>query len=175
MVSRSIALWWMRFDWDIKKLALWYLPSFFRNESQVAFINVLLKPLLSGFEVFLNYRSGQIYESYLTGQTIQLQRLANDRFDNELRRIVIIHSADADLVLYLDEENQPAQDLNLYLDSEDSPSDDLMLYLDSEAGGALPFDFRVIAPISLQTSEVELYNIIRQYALINKTFDIIFV
>lgn len=165
----------MRFDWDIKKLALWYLPSFFRNESQVAFVNVLLKPLLSGFEDFLSYRSSQIYESYLTGQVIQLQRLVNDRFDNELRRIIIIHSTDLDLILYLDEENQPAQDLNLYLDSEDLPSSDLMLYMDNEVGGALPFDFRVIVPISLQAFEVELYNIIRQYALIDKTFDIIFV
>lgn len=165
----------MRFDWDIKKLALWYLPSFFRNESQVAFINVLLKPLLSGFEGFLNYRSNQIYESYLTGQTIQLQRLLNDRFDTELRRIIITHSESSDLTLYLDEESQSQGDLTLYLDEENQSQEDLTLYLDGEADVALPFDFRVLAPASLIDFETELYNITRQYTLINKNFDIIFV
>lgn len=163
----------MRFDWDINKTILWLLPTPLRLRRQWAWLKVLIYPISTAYQVFLNYRDQQLYESYLTGQTIQLQRLLNDRFDNSLRRIVIIHSSDSDIPLYLDQENQPAQDLNLYLDEESQP-DTVILYLDGEPGASLLVDFRVIAPISLTNAQIEIENLVRQYALVDKTFDVVF-
>lgn len=145
-----------------------------RKEVQYAWLKTILKPLATAYTSFLGYRTNQIYECYLTGQTIQLQRLLNDTYDNTLRRIYIIHSLDSDIDLYLDSESQPASDLIFYLDSEAVPANDEDLYLDGEMGGALPVDFRVIAPTSLSGEVVIMTNLIRKYALIDKTFDIVF-
>lgn len=164
----------MRFDWDIDKTILWLMPSFLRKIMHWSWLKTLLTPLKTDYADFLAYRSTQLYECYITGQTIQLQRILNDKYDPDLRRIIIIHSLDNDVNLFLDAENQPDEDLILYVDSE-GESDTLLLYLDNEAGGVLPVDFRVLVPISLSSFETMITQLIRKYALIDKTFDILFV
>jgi hypothetical protein len=164
----------MRFDWDIDKTILWLMPSFLRKIAHWSWLKALLSPVKSKYADFLVYREAQLYESYLTGQTIQLQRILNDKYDPDLRRIIIIHSLDNDIVLFLDEENQPDEDLVFYMDSE-GQADTLSLYLDEEAGGVLPVDFRVLVPAGLGSVATLMTQLIRKYALIDKTFDIVFV
>jgi hypothetical protein len=102
-------------------------------------------------------------------------QLLNDRYDDALRRIIIIHSLNFDITLYLDSEAQPSEDKVLYTDAEATPANDIDLYLDSESGGSLGVDFRVLVPTAYSAFEIEMTNLIRKYALVDKTFDIQFV
>ena len=164
----------MRFDWNIDLTALWQMPSFLRKMAHWCWLKALLAPLKTDYADFLIYRDAQLYECYITGQTIQLQRILNDRYDIDLRRIIIIHSLDSDIDLFLDAEAQPDEDIVLYLDSEGEP-DTIVLYLDGEAGSTLPVDFRVLVPTGLAGYLILITQLIRKYALIDKTFDIVFV
>lgn len=140
-----------------------------------SWLKSLCTPINTVYTSFLTYRTNTLYECYLTGQTIQLQRLLNDRYDDALRRIIIIHSLNFDITLYLDSEAQPSEDKVLYTDAEATPANDIDLYLDSESGGSLGVDFRVLVPTAYSAFEIEMTNLIRKYALVDKTFDIQFV
>lgn len=163
------------YNWDIDDTIIMLMPSFLRKPRHFAWLKAILNPIKNLYAGFLVYRDEQIYEAYLTGQTIQLERLLNDLFDNSLRRIYIVHSLDLDIILFLDEEAQPLEDVVLYLDSEAEPLEDLTLYRDLEDAGALPQDFRVIAPATLTSQQTEFEKRIDKYKLVQKTYDIVFV
>ncbi|MDX2304600.1 MAG: hypothetical protein NW226_17460 [Microscillaceae bacterium] len=162
------------FNWNIDLTILWMMPPETKIAVHYAWIKALLNPVKSNYSDFLLYRRAEIYDAYITGQTFQLRRLLNDSFDPDLKRIVIIHSFDDDLTLYLDEENQPNEDIFLYLDQENQPAAHITLYLDGEPAGVLPVDFRIVAPLSLQAMENEIFSLVSTKALASKTYDIIF-
>jgi hypothetical protein len=159
----------MWFDFDINRLALWVLPPKFQNEKHYAWLKVLVRPLVVLWLSFLDFRKNTKYESYLTGQTFQIQRALNDSFDNTERRIRIESRSSQSLFLFVDADNQPTQDIILYQDNETMLTTQIYLYFENE-GADFTEDFRVICPNTLLPKNTQIIALIKKYALADKIF-----
>ena len=91
----------LRYRLEQGPLILYLLPSLLRQARQVAWLKALLTPLLSLQLRFADLVRASLTELSYNGQTLQLQRALNDRFDHAFRRILIINS---------DTENEPSYD-----------------------------------------------------------------
>lgn len=74
-------------DWD--KFAEEYMPIELRQEFNVAFVQMLLSPLYNMSLRFARLREQIDYELSLGPSVWQLEKVANDRFDPDQRRIYI--------------------------------------------------------------------------------------
>jgi hypothetical protein len=76
-----------------------------RTPIRLALIYSLLSPLDENFNNISQFLADKLRELGYNGQTIQLERLLNDKFDSTLRRIFIRHSIfDFDFLFYVEEE-----------------------------------------------------------------------
>lgn len=79
----------MWYNIDYKKLAVLMLPNFLRKPVLVAFIQSLLTPIANLHDEWLQKRLTNLYKLQHTGQVCFLRKVLNDRFDPQLRRIII--------------------------------------------------------------------------------------
>src|SRR3989339_480346 len=82
----------MIFGIDINKLIQQLTPHFLNKPKQIAWLQVLLYPLVWLYSEFLTYRTAKLKEATINSQVIRFRRALRDRFENE--SIEIIHPED---------------------------------------------------------------------------------
>ena len=142
------------FNLDIKKVVLYLLPTILRKPRLIAFINALSIPFESTLNILSNYRLRLNKEVAITPQKCYLRKYLNDRFDVNLRRILIEDSVSLPTTF-------------IYLESENNPKF-LPFYLSDTEG----VNFVVKVPISLQNIESQIIDFLSRYKLPSKTFRI---
>lgn len=70
------------------------IPRWWRRVRMMAWLRVLIWPVMQLHAAFKAYRLSTLYDMRITGQVIYLERALNDRFDNVARRIYIETQAD---------------------------------------------------------------------------------
>lgn len=74
-------------DWN--KLINNNVPVFMRTQERLEWLQVAFKGIKTAYNRFLNIRSNARYRLTHTGQIIYLEKVLNDAFDNDQRRIFI--------------------------------------------------------------------------------------
>lgn len=149
-----------------KKLVIWLLPKPIRKPVQVSWIMALLSPLTMFYNLFLAFRTSVLYLLDIDSTISKLQKLLNDRYDSQQRRIVIVDGAEFEPVfIYQRGENKP---VFLYQKSENKP---VYLYTKAEVG-ATTVDFVINIPVFVVADVSEVQALIRRFKLPGKTFKV---
>lgn len=154
------------FNFDIKKWIYNVLPTFLRKQNLTDFLEALLSPLKRLFDLLVSFRNGNLYRLDITSQVCKLEKMLNDRYDPEQRRITI---TDGEFVpeefIYKSVEKR---DISVYLNSE---NDNVPVYKFIEFGSKYS-DFIVNVPGSVAFDLSEMTALIHMYKLASKIFTI---
>lgn len=97
---------WFNVNW--KKLAILLTPTLLRSELIKACIELLMEGINDVHYNWLQFRKSNIYMLAHNSQVCYLRASLNDRFDNELRRIVLIDGNKYQRkYIYTDQEQKP--------------------------------------------------------------------
>ena len=109
---------------DYNKLILWLVPDFKRKSKHYAWLRVLASPVVRLSELFLKRREENLYRISHNGQVFSLQKVLNDRFDSQQRRIYITDGYSMDrLFIHTRDEDKPKSLGTLYLHNRGDYSD----------------------------------------------------
>lgn len=154
------------FNIAYKKLVIWLLPKPIRKPEHVAWLMALLSPLTAFYNLFLAFRTSVLYFLDIDSRVCKLQKLLNDRYDGQQRRIVIEDGTEYDPVfIYQREENKP---VFLYQREENKP---VIIYTKSEVG-ATSVDFVIKVPVFVVIDINEVQALVRRFRLPGKTFKV---
>ncbi len=155
---------------DFRSLANLLTPPFLRKKTFIDWLSCLLHPLS-----FVNYnlnifRKESIYKVTHNGQVVYLQKVLNDKYDNELRRIRIQDSFIYDPTWVYPE----IRELPVYVYDENNP---VYIY-DESAFDTAETDFVAIFPneikpvneIDLNILEIQIKSLINYYKLAGKRY-----
>lgn len=155
------------FNTDINQLGVLLLPTFLRKPVILAFLRVLLSPVLFLFSLFSKNRDNNLYQLQITPQVCYLEKMLNDRYDPQERRIYITDGEMRDTdYLYLQSE---LQDEYIFLESEKK---DEYYFLENEIGfsGAT---FIIHVPQAVSFNENEMRGLVNSYKLTTRSYDIV--
>ncbi len=79
----------MWYNIDFNKIAVLLLPTSIRKPKIIAYLKVLLSPVVELHELFLQKQKLDVFRLEHNGQVCYLRKALNDVFDNDLRRIEI--------------------------------------------------------------------------------------
>lgn len=158
-----------RYDLSYQRLALSLVPLTLRRPLLMAFIYLLISPVICCANLFARFRTDTDYRLHHNGQVCYLSAMLNDRFDPTQRRIRITDVA-------------PLQGNILYRRTEGrflfAPSRNAdALTLNRRAfSGSDSVDFAVIVPADLQGSfpNSQMQALISAYKLASKRFIILY-
>lgn len=167
------------FKIDLNKLVVELLPPFLRKPIIVAFLIVLTSPLISIYLLFVAFRQKAKYKLQHNGQVCFLRKVLNDKFDPQLRRIVI-EDVERALPVYIFTKNE-GNPVYLYEDNEGVKPK--YLYPDFQINDSSLADFLVKIPADVwnsQKTETEsglrfyrIEQVLNEYKLASKQFKII--
>lgn len=161
----------MRFDKPIyiinwQKLVVWLIPTPLRQPRLMAWIQALAAPIGDVYLKFIALKNYADYELSITPQVCFLQKMLNDKWDSDLRRIRIVKPViKSPLILYLKSENKRQL---LFLKSENKP---VILYKKIESE-AFIVDFIVEVPGDVIFDRYEMSARLENKILPSKIFDI---
>lgn len=152
---------------DYTRLNRLLLPTFLRKEILIIILNSMIGGIRSIYSRFLFFRDDNLYRLSITPQVFSLEKLLNDRFDVDKRRIYI---TDGEFYkskyLYTKPEKQP---LFIRTKAENKP-----LFINTEAEtGSKGVDFIVHVPSGLIYDEAVFKGLLEAYKLVSKTYEII--
>ena len=160
---KQLSIMW--FDLDVRKLAVQLTPTFLRGEVLTAFLKALTKPIADIHYQFVQNRKDNLYILAHNGQKCYLRAALNDKYDNELRRIVIDDGNLADpLYIYTDAEIDAQPGLAKFLT--------LTIYNNAESADT-GVDFYVRVPADVVYNEYEMKYLIDFYKLASKRYKIV--
>lgn len=164
------------FNIDFKRLSILWMRTFSRNPFNIAFVIVLITPLISLYILFLKLRKLNLIRMGITCQKFSMQKRLNDFFDPMERRIRIVKGMRYDSIfLYTEAEIDPnaqdyySDDINnkmKWLNGAEKP-----IYLRTEAELYSEFDFIVEIP-NININEHQLRAEIEYYMLQSKQYKI---
>lgn len=147
---------------DYYRFLLQLLPMLLRKPVMVAYMQVLIIPVVKLYNTFTEYREQTLYELAHNGQVYSMENVLNDRFDMVTRRIYITDGFAVErFYIYTRDEAKP-QELPQYLYN---PAD----YADTGV------DFIVWVPKAVVVSDdemVEMNALIKFYKLASKRYKI---
>ncbi len=137
---------WFNINWN--KLALQNLPTLLRKPYAAFFSQVLLKPIISLYNNWFQWRDENLYKLSHTGQVCKLRQSLNDRFDPALRRIYIGDAQFYDTTyIYTEAEAQ-----DVYVNTE---AEEPTIWLRTEAETAdTGLDFIVFVPEQIFNTQI---------------------
>lgn len=152
-------------NWNISDWALRVIPSLMRKEPVISFVRALLTSISAPYSVFVTYKAEMLKKVRYNGQQIILENLLNDVFDNTARGIVIITATDIEEPVYI---ATPAETAPVFIAT---PAETAPVYIGLPDEYGYTFDFLVLVPTSLLTSEQEtqLKSITNYYKIAGKT------
>jgi hypothetical protein len=137
------------------------LPSLLRQPRHLAWLEVLLSPLLTLYEQFADHMATTTRELSYNGQTMLLEKALNDRFDPAFRRIRIIN-ADTELEpVYLNFVSEEQNMSIVHFANEGQP----LLYVSQWIDYTNQVGFTVRVPRGLAAQEDVLQARIKQLKL----------
>lgn len=150
----------MWYNIDIGKLAVLHLPTFWRTEEMIAWVQTLASPLVDVQDVFIKNRKQNIYIMEHNGQVCYLRAALNDKFDRSQRRIKIANG------------NRYKRQY-IYTRAEDKSKYLGTMYLYERADyGDTGVDFIVLVPTGLPYNDYEMKALIDLYRLGSKRYKI---
>lgn len=136
-----------------------------RLPKRMAGITALLSPVKYVWNKFVAFYNGILYDMAHTTQTVFLQAVLNDKYDNILRRIVINDGPDKDaMIVYRDIESKPGP--FIYLNAENHPK---YIYNNAETADLGP-DFIIEIPVAVTYNQEELIALVNKFKLPGKVF-----
>ncbi len=152
---------------DYTRLSRLLLPTFLRKDILIIMLNSMIGGVRSIYSRFLFFRDENLYRLSITPQVFSLEKLLNDRFDTDKRRIYITDGEYyKSKYLYTKKESQP---LFIRTKAEKSP-----LFINKEAEtGSKGVDFRVYVPSGLIYDKAVFEGLLNAYKLVSKTYEII--
>lgn len=162
---------------DFRKLANMLTPPFLRKLTHIDWLETLFKPLEEVNFKFKIFRKESIYKVTHNGQVVYLQKVLNDAFDNEFRRIYIVDSFAIEPLWVYPEANQRDIYIGEVGDSETVYVYDESIFDDSDV------DFIVVMPIELMPAtdydlnivEIQIKSLVNYYKLASKRYKIIWI
>jgi hypothetical protein len=144
------------------------IPLEFRFDDVIAFVNVIVSPIVAIYNKLLSFRDSILYKLTITPQVCKLEKMLNDRYDNGDRRIYIVDGSEyLPLFLFTKPELQP---VFIYRKSETSKPK-TFLNLKGEVS-QFTFDFVVFVPVDVSFDENEMSALLNYYKLATKFFKI---
>lgn len=155
------------FNADWRRFARMFTPVELRRSKLMTSLYAALSPLAGLHASFLVFRSNVQYRLGINYQVCHLERLLNDTYDVEERRIYINNEPPnfLPIVLYTKAETQPVK---LYQKSEAQP---VKMYRKSETPAEL-ISFVIYVHAAIAFNAQELSALVRQYCLPTKQFTI---
>lgn len=151
------------------KLIQLLLPIQLRQTKIISYLRSAFGGIIQIYNDFLNYRDYANYLLYFNGQTIYLEHLLNDQFDNVLRRIYIYNIPPAIIIyIYLKLENKPKY---IYQKIENAPINK-QIYLKNTSEYTSQLDFIVKVPVGLTFDIHIMKSWIERYKIAGKNYDI---
>jgi hypothetical protein len=163
MINQSI------YTIDYSKLVQWLLPSRLRTTARLAWLMCCVYPVQVIYQQFLTFKAAKDYQLLITPQVCFLQKMLNDRYDTNLRRIIITDGSDKPpTYIFTELELKP---VFIRQESEAAP---VFIYTDGEAG-TLTDDFVVEVPASIVFEQAEMISLLKSYKLAGTKFSIKYV
>lgn len=158
-----------RYDISYQRLAIALVPLALRQPVLMAFLYVLLSPVIYCTSLFERFRTDTDYHLTHNGQVCYLTAVLNDRFDPTLRRITIT-------------DVEPLRGNILYLREESTflmapQRNGTAVTLNRRAfSGSDSVDFAVIVPATLRStfSQNQMQALINTYKLASKRYIILY-
>lgn len=167
-----------------KNLVNFLTPPFLRTVRLIDWLLVLIEPLSSTNRELRVFRDQAIYKVTHNGTVVLLQKVLNDAFDNELRRILICDTIEFPSVwVYPEADNRP-----VYVDDESG--DPVWVYDFNSVFTEAEYDFIVKMPIELMPTgdttgtvdevpedllifELQIKSLVNYYKLASKRYKIV--
>jgi len=157
---------------DFERLINWLNATFLRAPKYIKYLQAILTPLQRFYNNFMLYKADAIYRVSHNSQKCYMQKVLNDKFDNDLRRIEIRNARifepnwfyhpedDKPLFFYDPEDNKPVY----FYDPADFNGDGV--------------DFTVVVPLDMQPAtpqdtlifETKLKAFVDYYKLYTKNY-----
>lgn len=159
----------MNFNWDIDTWAQNETPGEIRYQPWTTWLRIMLKPVKYLYNLFLPYRAEMLKKLRYNSQTIILENLLNDMFDNNLRRIRIITTYDVVPSTYIFTDAESEQ-IYVYTEAEvdADPTKAVYLYTLPELGVLYDFIVQCAAGSLTELQENRLKAIVNYYRLAGK-------
>lgn len=155
----------MWYNVDVRRLAVQLLPTFLRGDIARAFLQALMQPIDDIYYQFVQKRRENLYIMAHNGQKCYLRAVLNDKYDSELRRIIIDNGNQYEAeYIYTDAEISAQPNLARFLD--------LIIYNDADLG-TTAVDFYVRVPSDIYYNEYEMKYLIDFYKLASKRYKIV--
>ena len=164
------------FNIEFKILVELLMPTFLRKRNHVKWLRVLVKPIATLKNQFLDFRAESLYKLNHNSQIIYLEKVLNDAFDAETRKIYINNAQINEPVWFYEiADNKP---VFFYEIADNKP---VYFREESELVGD-GIDFTVFVPIQLkplQTQQLDdflnqMRALIDYYKLYSKNYQIQF-
>lgn len=162
------------YDIDFRALANLLTPPFLRKVTFIDWLEVLFKPLEEVNLSLKALRKEAIYKVTHNGQVVYLQKVLNDSFDKEFRRIKITDSFEVNPTwIYPEADELPVY---VYADAESSPR----YVYDDSIFDTSTFDFNILIPSDLRpvsaediiNLELQIKSLTNYYKLASKRYQI---
>jgi len=163
MPSYNFNINWVKFAIDQMEVAIRKLPL-------VQYIVALLRGIAALHRDFIYFRAVTLYEAEINGQVIKLERILNDMFDEEARRIYI---TDGDVyvapVFYEEYKNNPV------VFPEEGDSAVPIFYSIEAADDVVSFNFYVHIPEEVYVENLRIKAIVNRYKVMGRTYQLVII
>jgi hypothetical protein len=157
-----------RYVIDYVKYVTRGIPETFQLPIVVSLVLVISAPVVLVYNLLLAFRNQILYKLMITPQVVYLEKMLNDRYDTEERRITITDAKEYNAVFIFKKiELKP---VFLFLKSEVGFLS-TFFYLKNETG-QFTWDFIVNVPVLVDFNMNELTALVNTYKLPAKTFKI---
>jgi len=174
-----------RYSLAVEKTVGRIIPILLRQPRQYAWLLSLLSPLISLNDDFKEFVAFNSKAAKMSSQTMLLENYLNELFpapSGSTSKIHIVHSIEQARYTFSGSETPPpitdydTGHLLVYGESDtpEPSTETSVIYLDTENSGALPFDFRIILPSDINTSEdIEraILAVVDRYVIDTKKYD----
>lgn len=152
---------------DFVRFIVWLIPPRLRNQFNIDWFKALCSPIMQLYNDFTRFREEINYRLAINSQVCYMEKILNDTFDNEQRRIYI---SDVPLnglrLLQTDELNEPVM---LQTDAQNDP---LIIHKDSSYTGS-KYDFIVNVPFVITDAHINQMRVtVKTNKLPTKRFEI---
>lgn len=153
------------FNIDLKKLALWLIPTWLRQPTMLVIVMAVTWPLRQVYNSFLLFTEAKLYRLSHNGQVCYLEAVLNDAFDATLRRIWIGDFDGKERIFFWQEAER--RDVDFSITQYFWPDSD---YADSGV------DFTIHLPLDVSTGTGQmpyLKSLTDEYKLAGKNYNIV--
>ncbi|QHB38506.1 hypothetical protein lotta81_gp048 [Flavobacterium phage vB_FspM_lotta8-1] len=159
------------FNIDFQKLSLLLTPIFWRKLAFVSYVYCFIEPLNVLHNEFKIFRKKSIYKIVHNGQVMLLEKVLNDAYDPEERRIYITDSIINDpLHIYTEIEARP-----VYLDTQYLYTFEVFNETEIDFYVVFPIELKPISPFDLLNFENIIKALINYYKLASKRYKILWI